>query len=241
MRRRIVGTYTRPESTATWLMDVYALHARWCALGSGRQINGAADAARANPHEMPEIPVKLVDDMFEQALYEFARAAHDSIRFACYDEIENACDPYLVRPTLLQSWLVNEATESIRSGFYLSAEKVMLDDQMNFTYKPLPFKSEAGSFFAKVGGWPSIIRIFQARFWKDEADLYGGDKWATIATKTMNLLGEIKNGEPRTVMCALHGLIGLRHNTGFLFTKASMGKMALSQRILERIMTKTLH
>jgi hypothetical protein len=240
MRRRIVGAYTRPESTATWLMDVYALHARWCAFGSGRQIN-AACATGVFPQEIPEMPVKLIDDMFEQALYEFARAAHDSICFACYDEIENSCDPNLVPPAVLKSWLENEATEAIRSGFHLTSNQVTLDSRTYFDYALVPFDRETGHFMAKVGGWPSIIRIFKARFWKDEADLYGGDKWATIATETMKLLGEIKNGEPRTVMCALHGLMGLRHNTGFLFTKASMGKMALSQRILERIMTKTHH
>ena len=242
MRRRIVGAYTRPESTAAWLMDVYALHAQWCDLGCGRQINeGASSATTTFPQEIPKIPVKLIEDAFEQALYEFARAAHASILFACYDEIENACDPYLVPPAVLKSWLQNEATEAIRSGFHLTPNQVTLDGRMYFAYALLPFERGAGGFTAKVGGWPSIIRIFQARFWKDEAELYGGGRWANIATETMNLLGEIKQGDPRTVMCAVKGLLLLRHNTDFLFTKTSMGRMAISHRIVERIMTKTCY
>jgi hypothetical protein len=223
-------------------MEVYALHAQWCALGSGRQFNECASSATtAFPQEIPKIPVKLIDDAFEQALYEFARAAHASILFACYDEIENACDPDLVTPAVLKNWLENEATEAIRSGFHLTSNKITLNGQMYLEYGLLPFDRDTGGFMAKVGGWPSIIRIFQARFWKDQADLYGGGRWATIATEAMKLLGEIKRGDPRTVMCAVHDLLRLRHNTGFLFTKSSMGGMALSQQILERIMTNTLH
>jgi hypothetical protein len=226
MRHRIVGSYYRPESADNWLIELYDLHVLLITVGSGRQ---ADKGVVSGPTD-----VEGIDDMFEQCLYEFARAAHDAVARACYEEIANACDPHLISPSRLRSWLANEASELIRRGFSVNQNGVPVGGSTGDLFVFPPFKGEGASFMSKVGGWPSVIRIFKARFWR-EAKLYGGEKWAAIATETMNLLGEIKRGKPTSVMCAVHGLVGLRHNTGHLFAKASMGRMAISQRPLDQI------
>jgi len=226
MRHRIVAVYSRPETTDTWITELYALYAQWCTLGSGRQVNKGVVSGPTD--------VRGIDDKFEQCLYEFARSAHDAVARACYEEIANACDPHLISPSRLRSWLANEASELIRRGFSVNQNGVPVGGSTGDLFVLPPFKGEGASFMSKVGGWPSVIRIFKARFWR-EAKLYGGEKWAAIATETMNLLGEIKRGKPTSVMCAIHGLLALRHNTGNLFTKASMGQMAVSQRTLDQI------
>jgi hypothetical protein len=231
MRHRIVAVYSRPETTDTWITELYALYAQWCTLGSGRQVNKGVVSGPTD--------VRGIDDKFEQCLFEFARSAHDAVAKACYAELEHACDPHVVRPDVLKSWLENEASELIRRGFSVNQNGVPVGGSTGDLFVLPPFKGEGASFMSKVGGWPSVIRIFKARFWR-EAKLYGGDKWATIATEAMNLLGKIKRGKPTSVMCAVDTLLRLHHNSGPVFTKRTMGKMAVSPDVLDQVAKSSL-
>ncbi len=202
------------------MMDVYALHVLSHTIGTDRQAIGDGLSER------------LIANACEQCLYEFARASLDAIAGACFAEIANACDRYLVNPARLRSWLVYEGTQQIRNGFRVIHDNDKKSDKASIGQYELT-AMDWKAFYREVGGWPSVIRIFRARLWS-EADLYGGERWATIATQAMDLLNQIKRGGPPKVMRAVDRVLGLQHNTGTLFTKSSLGDMVIGQSVLEK-------
>jgi hypothetical protein len=219
--------YHEPHSAEVWLMDVYALYALWWAIGSGKSQYAAGAGKSVDsyaPKHVNNLRVKVIDDMFQSALYGFSKSMYIALTHACYDELENVVDDSLIPPRDLASWLKHNAPEELRKEF-----KFLPATNLN----PGEFRLGAfEGFFSRVG-WQNIIKIFNAPFWEKYAEMYGGKAWVKICQATINLIDQIKHGSEKDLMHALDVIIDMHHNTGSILNQNKVGKMAISQKVLD--------
>ena len=196
-------------------MDVYALYALWWELGSGKEAYGHNSGAVTFT---PSLRVKAIDEAFYQALTGFAQAVHLAVNRAIYQELEDCCDNNLVPHQVLREWMRHQP-QAIRDAVTV--------DRYGYALTGRP------GFFSRVG-YHNIINWFNAPFWEEHADMYGGPAWAKITAANTALLDQLKHSDVKDVMSALDKLLDLHHNTGSILSKNKVGlEMSVDQKTLD--------
>lgn len=206
-RRKILleAQYIYPSSGDKAIMDLYALYALWWELGGGKSAYNYEDTNVRN-YKIRE----KVDRYFEEALVVIANTLLQESKDAIADEAENIFDEYLIPSKAIVAWfkennLLPKLAEAYNDG-------------------------KGGKWF-DVFDYGDTISIMSAPFWKEHANLYGGQKWAEITQAVKELDNAIRRENVSALMGSFDKLMDLEHNTGNLYSK--LKKMKVSKNTLD--------
>lgn len=206
-RRKILleAQYIYPSSGDKAIMDLYALYALWWELGGGKATYNYEDTNVRN-YKVRE----KVDRYFEEALTVISNTLLQEAKHAIADEAENIFDEYLIPSKDVVAWfrengLLPKLAEAYNDG-------------------------KGGKWF-DVFNYGDTINIMSAPFWKEHANLYGGEKWAEITQAVKYLDNAIRRENVAALMGSFDRLMDLEHNTGNLYSK--LNKMKVSKDTLD--------
>jgi hypothetical protein len=205
-RRRFLREkqYTMPSSGDGAIMDLYALQTLRQDMGADIEPSGCDPNDTAH-HDN----IKHINSTFTEALTKIATVLMRESRAAVAKEAEHLYDPYLIDPHHIHRWVrQNELTEKILAAYNQGALEIWF----------------------KVFSYRETVQIFSAPFWQ-EADLYGGTKWAIITDAVRELDAALRRGNDKELMVATDTLLSLEHNTGPLPSK--LNRMKTSKETLE--------
>jgi hypothetical protein len=202
-RRKILleRQYSLPNSGDTAIMDLYALYTLWWEMGAGKEAAGYQQDNIVNYKRS-----EGVNRYFEECLAVVSNVLLRESKEAIADEAENVFDPYLLPSKRVFAWVQEN---DLMQNFH----KAYNDKQWwkHFTYG-------------------QTMDMFNADFW-EEADMYGGEKWAGITNAVRTLDAAIRRGKDKDLMYAVDKLLDIEHNTGSLSSKLT--KMKVDKNTLD--------
>lgn len=206
-RRKILleAQYVYPSSGDKAIMDLYALYALWWELGGGKSAYNYEDTNVRN-YKVRE----KVDRYFEEALVVISNTLLQEAKEAIADEAENIFDEYFIPSKDVVSWFkANNLLPKLAAAY----------------------NDGRGGMWFNVFDYGDTISIMSAPFWKEHANLYGGQKWAEITQAVMQLDNAIRRENVSALMGSFDKLMDLEHNTGNLYSK--LKKMKVSKDTLD--------
>lgn len=216
------SSYVPPDTGEAWLMDIYFLHELWLNPGGAANEKFLPTVKGEGPYHQLRFTLRGTDelgDLYQAALYSYSEALYKALSAACYSELEQATDENLIPPSVLYQWLHANGNQALREA--------ITRKESHGPFQLHPYQG----FYSRVG-WSNVIKVFQAEFWQEHADLYGGQRWSEIATAALAIIHAFKHGEVEDSMASLDYVVGLQHNTGSIMSKRKVGKLAVSQEIL---------
>lgn len=193
------------------MFDWYALYALWFTCGIGQQELGYT-STKGGGEKAPELPAtpkimplnreQAIRNAFEECTRQLAIRLVNALRWAVADEMWNVTDEYLIPPSEVA--LYAEREEGPFRKLLGSDGKPSVPDPQSFW---------------NVFSYSDTVKIFQANFWSEYADAYGGTRWASIATALQDLHNALKRGNITGIIGLIDSIYDMEHNTGALTDK----------------------
>jgi hypothetical protein len=206
-RRKILleSQYVYPSSGDKAVMDLYALYALWWDMGGGKQSSGYEQTNIRN-HKIKE----KIDRYFEEALVVISNTLLQESKDAIADEAENIFDEHLIPSQEVVKWFKeNHLLPKLAKAY----------------------NDGKGGVWFSVFDYGETIHILSAPFWEEHANLYGGEKWATITRAIQQLDNALRRENVQVLINTFDKVMDLEHNTGNLYSK--LHKMKVSKDILD--------
>lgn len=217
-RRKAIreSNYALPSNGEKAMFDFYALYALWWAHGSGREEYGYMSS---DSKDM--LRRRHIDKAFEACAFQLAEAMCSAMSDAIYEEAEDACDKCLIPAYVFAKWLRHSAPKEM-ADLYL---KHLRKSEEEFEHPP------RGKFW-QIVGFDGAKKLFEAPFWEEHADQFGGPKWATITEATRALFDAFKHDKPaKDVAVYIDRIYDLRHNSDSIGAK--LGPLKVSTKALD--------
>ena len=227
--------------------DFLVLQALWRSLGGTGEPEPASTtpdypAAAATAGVLTErLPARLVCQVrrtFEECVAALAFDMARAVQRALYAELQNLEDEHLVAAADVLDW-----ADCSRRGETYSTLVVANPDHNPADPLSIPagvVRLPGPRAFWATFGYTGCVDIFSAPFWRAaRCDLYGGPPWVEIAHQGRELLRLTKEQGTRLVELAgqIARLYDARHNTGYLFAKATTAPLCVDGDTFGRLVT----
>jgi hypothetical protein len=195
----------------TNMMSLYCLYTMWYDIGGGKKdYDTPVDVITPHKREV------LVERSFAEFLAAMADLLVKTTLDAVADELENLEDEHLIPQRVVLRWVKENIPD-----LYPHIAAVDTDGPTVL----LPSMH--------IIGYQNAIRLFNAPFWEEYAELYGGKKWAQITEALMHLHDSVKRAKGmKDIMFAIDRLYDMEHNTGSLVGKLPKN-VAVSEQDLD--------